>query len=402
MSLLIVGDVHTYAQDPSALVNLDAGIREVREGNFIRALVTLNDLIAKLSAGAGEPVILARAHAYEALAYTQLGDPDAAKGSALLALTANPNIVLAPAEFTPPVIALFESVRGSANKDPEAAGDAAGQSGRFQEALVAYLRAFQALPDPPPAAADQRLREKVIKVVQKLTAMPVVPQAARDHLRKAQDLADAETILGGSSGTASQQAIELRHAIRIAPWWPDPTIRLATVLQKLQRVDEALLNLNLYRLADPDGYAAMVGRTAPKTVADTRAPAAIPAPVGPAVIYVYWPEQQRGGGRQKLLCNEHKVADLQNNRFVTLKAGTGSHNLTFRNKDVTAVVEAGREYYYRASIEGQLVAHIELRQMSADAAKAEMREQQMTVNDTKRTFGTECLAAAPARGRGRQ
>jgi tetratricopeptide (TPR) repeat protein len=404
LSYLIVGDARVHAQDQSAQANLDAGIRELREGNFIRALVTLNDVIAKLSMGTGQSTILARAHAYEALAYTQLGDPDAAKTSALLALTASPNIVIDPVEFTPAAVALFAAVRGPSMLDPEAAAGAAEQSGRFQEAFVAYLRAFQALPDPPPAAADARLREKVIRVAQQLAATPLVPQEARDHLRKAQDLADAEAILGGTSGTALQQAVELRQAIRLAPWWPDPMIRYATVLQKLQRVDEALLNLNLYRLADPDGYAAIVGRAAPKALPEATAPAAIPTPVGPAVIYVYWPEQQRGGGRQKVMCNARKVADLQNNRFMILKAGAGTYHLTFRNNDVTAVVEGGREYYYRASIEGQFqfAQGAQLRPVSTDAAKVEMREQKMKINDAKRTFGAECTAAAPARGRGRQ
>lgn len=391
LALLIVGDVRVHAQDQSAQANLDVGIRELRDGNFIRALVTLNDVIAKLSVGTGQSTILARAHAYEALAYTQLGDPDAAKASALLALTANPNIVLDPAEFTPAAIALFAGVRGPSTLDPEAAASAAEQSGRFQEAFVAYLRAFQSLPDPPPAAADTRLREKLITVARKLAAPPLVPQEARDHLRKAQDLADAEAILGGTSGTALQQAIELRLAIHSAPWWPDPMIRLATVLQKLQRVDEALLNLNLYRLADPDGYAAMVGRAAPKAVPDAKAAVAAPAPVGPAVVYVYWPPQVRGGGRPKVYCDGFRVADLNDHHYVKLSVPAGMHTMKFHKDSLPVAFEPGQTYYLRAAAVGFPV-HAELRMVTPAEGTAEIAEKNIEPNDAKKTYSNGCSA----------
>jgi len=397
---LLVGALLS-AQALSGQAALEAGIRQVREGNFIGGLVTLNDLIATPPTTVDQANVLASAHAYAALAYTQLGQPDAAKTSALMALTANPSVALDTADFTAATIALFDSLRGPAKQDAEAAGRVAEQAGQFQEAFVAYLRAFQALADPPPPAADARVREKLIQVVARLSTAPLVPQDARDHLRKAQDLADAEAILGGTAGTSAQQAIELRQAIRLAPWWPEATIRYAMVLQKLQRVDEALINLNLYKLADAEGYAAMVARSTTKAAAEARAPAAIPPPIGPAVIYVYWPEQQRGGARQKVMCNGRKVADLQNNRFVVLRTGAGSYHLTFRNNDVTAIVEGGREYYYRGSIEGQFqfAQGAQLRPMSADAARAEMRDQKMKINDAKRTFGAECAVPPPTRRR---
>jgi hypothetical protein len=87
-----------------------------------------------------------------------------------------------------------------------------------------------------------------------------------------------------------------------------------------------------------------------------------------------------------------------------LKAGAGSYTLSFRDKAVTAVVEGGHEYYYRASIEGhwQFAMGPELRLMGNDAAKAEMREQETKINDAKRTVAAECSAGAPARGRGRR
>lgn len=197
--------------------------------------------------------------------------------------------------------------------DPEDAGRVSEQAGRFAPAFLSYLKAYQTLPVPPPSADDRRRREKIIGLVGRLETAPVIPAEARAHLTRARELLDAEAILGGAAGVASQQAATaLRQATRLAPWWPDAMFRLATVLQRLDRGEEALLNLDLYRLADPDGFAAKAGRATGREPASTAS--AVPQPAGPALIYVYWPEQQRGGKRQNVLCNGSKVAELENNR----------------------------------------------------------------------------------------
>ena len=216
------------------------------------------------------------------------------RGFAAQALAADPNIAINAPEFPPAVVAMFGELRRPANRDPEAEGDAASQTGGLQEALLAYLRAYQALPEPAAAAADQRLREKIVRVVQKMATKPVVSDDARSHLSKAQDLLDAEAILGGAVGKASEQAaVELRQAIRLAPWWGDATFRLATVQQRLNRVDEALVNLGIYRLADPEGFAARAGRAAPRDASAAppvaAAPPVVPKPSGPAMIYISGP-----------------------------------------------------------------------------------------------------------------
>lgn len=125
----------------------------------------------------------------------------------------------------------------------------------------------------------------------------------------------------------------------------------------------------------------------------------VPRPLGPATIYIYWPEQQRGGGRQKVSCNGKQVAELQNNRYVILKAAPGSHDLAFRDKHVTVVAEAGREYYFRTSIEGQwrFAMGPEIRLTVVDAARTEMQQQGMAVNDARRTLSTECVVPTPNR-----
>lgn len=378
--------------------NLATGIGQLNANDYFRALLTLNEAAGQLATQPGDADLLARVHAYRALAFAKLDQPERARAAVRLALEAKPDMAPAATEFTPAVVTMFEEARRPATADPEAAGRAAEQAGRFQDAFRDYLTAYRALADPAPPADDQRLRERIITVARRLDTAPLIPAEAREQATTADRLLEAESILGTSGGASMQAAAHaLRKAIRIAPWWPEATLKLATAAQKLQRVDEALLNLNLYRLADPDGYAATIAKSTPggAPVAPV-VPAAIPKPPGPATIYIYWPEQQRGGGRQKVFCNGQQVADLQNNRFVVLSAGPGTHELGFRGKRVTASVEAGREYFYRTSIEGHFRFSMgpEIRLTEPGAARDEMRQQEMKVNDARRTRSSQCVAPA--------
>lgn len=394
---LLATHVFARAQAPSAQALLATAISQTRSGDFFRALLTLNDVIGQLSDRPGESATLARVHAYKALAYIGLDQPERAKASALEALKADPQITIDADEFGPKVVALFGGARRPAAGNPEAAGQTAEQAGRFQEAFLAYLNAFQSLPEPPARTDDQRLREKIIRVVQKLDTKPVIPPEAREHLKKADDLLGADAILGSSGTTAPQQAaaVELRLAVRSAPWWPDATFQLATVLQKLQRVDEALLNLNLYKLADPAGYAATVNRANPVRVPEISSPLPAPerAPIVAAILNVYWPKSARafGAGSQKVFCDDQRVADLEKDRFIVLKAVPGTHTVKFRDKTVSALFEGGKEYYLRVQIEGY-PAHLAIHVANPGESAAEMRDKQISLNDTKNTYSTECAA----------
>jgi tetratricopeptide (TPR) repeat protein len=155
-------------------------------------------------------------------------------------------------------------------KGHEAAGQAAEEAGRFEEAFDEYLQALRALPEPPLAAADARLRERIISVVPRLGAPPTVSEEAEQHYMKAQALVEAQEVLGTAADVGALQAAAagFRKAIRAAPWWPDPLIALAKLQQRLKRYDEAADNLRLYRLAQP----------APATTAAVEHPAAAPNP----------------------------------------------------------------------------------------------------------------------------
>ena len=270
-------------------------------------------------------------------------------------------------------------------------------SARLQQAFLSYLNAFQSLPDPPAPADDRRLREKIIRTAQKLPARLIVPPEAADLLKKATDILSAEAILGASAASEQAAAAELRKAIRLAPWSPEATLQLATVLQKLQRVDEAVLNLNLYKLADPAGYTASTDRANP-TRAETAAapPAPKPNALAPAVIHVYFPHAARAAGmKPKLTCDGQSVAELANGRFITLNAAPGFHNFELKGRTAGASFDAGTESYIRIGIEGY-PAHFALHVTEPDKAAAEMREKEVVANDANRTFSAECTSANAA------
>src|SRR5262245_5251886 len=56
----------------------------------------------------------------------------------------------------------------------------------------------------------------------------------------------------------------------------------------------------------------------------------------PATIYIYWPKQQRGNGKPKVLCDGQVVANLQNGRYIVLTAPPGAHTIKFHKGDIAA------------------------------------------------------------------
>ena len=292
------------AQEPSAQAGLATGIGQTRAGDFRRALITLSDVIIQVS---GEPdasatlarcMRTARGPSSASMSHNAHRHPPCWRSAST---QTSWSMRATMAQRSSPC---FARRGGHPLRILKPSADRPNRRVGLRKRSSRYLFAFQALPEPPVPADDQRLREKIIGAVQKLNVKPMIPRTARAHLTKAADLLSAEAILGGATSVAAQQAAvaELRQAIRIAPWWTDATFQLATVLQKLQRVDEALLNLNLYKLADPAGYTAAANRAIP-TKAGTASIDPEPRAVAPAVIYVYFPHAARAMGvKPKLSC----------------------------------------------------------------------------------------------------
>lgn len=398
-----------YAQVPPPRTGLAAGISQIQARDFVNALVTLNDVVAEQTNRPEQAATLATAHAYRAVAFIGLDQPEWARGAALDALKADPRIVVTSAAFGARVAALFESARSPA-RDPEAAAKAAEAAGRFQDAFLGYLSALQSLPEPPPAAADQRLRERIIAVVEKLEPKPSVPEEARTRLARAEALLGQES--AASEMATAQATAELRKAVRLAPWWPEAMVKLATTLQRSGRFDEALINLGLYELADPVGYRAISGPGSPTAVtrpAPVASPAAVAAPApaadpntaAVAVIYIYFPHAARAmGTKSKVLCDGTKVADLAHEHYIALNAAAGYHNVEFKGRNASGAFEAGRTHYIRVGIEGY-PAHFALRIVEAEKAVAEIREKQVLPNEAQNNFSATCtsVAAVPAKKR---
>lgn len=386
------GPASGYPQRATLEADFSAGINRLQVGDFYGALLALKDVVDR-AAAAGDDAMVARAHAYRAVALVGLDQQERARESVRAALAADPDIVIDAEHFGPVVAALSASARGSEGEAPEGRGQAAEQAGRFQDAFLAYLAAYRALPEVPAAEDDQRLRERIINAVLNLGAAPAIPPAARAHLTKADDLVAADALLGGSGGPAAQQAAaaEFRRAVRIAPWWPEALLKLATVQQKLGRIDEALVNLNLYRLADPDGYLALY-RPEPANAA-ARAPTEPPAarPAGPAVLYVYWLPTRRTffNHKPKAICDGQHVGNLANGHYLRLSAPPGYHTLKVSGKELSMIFEADRAYYVRLSIEG-FPARLTMRLTPPDEGADEIRRRGIVINEPKHTFSAEC------------
>ena len=374
---------------------LKSGIARVEAGDFRMGIMTLNEVIDPDSTASASDQ--ARAHAYRAQAYLGLNEPERARAALLLALKADASVKVTAPPFSLALVNLFEAVTAPADANHEATAAAAAAAGNYQQAFVHYLSAYEALPDPAPTADDRRLRERIIDVVRRLNTRPAIPAEAAAHFDKATQLLEAEAVLGaGGTATAEAAATELQRAIRIAPWWPEATFKLAGLEQKLQRVDAALINLNLYKRADPEGYAAA---TAPKTALPREAAAPrlasrpATAVIPPATIYVYWlPTSRSFGKHPKTLCDGQQVAELGAGRFIKLTAPPGAHTIKFYNKDISRSFDSGKEHYVRIDIEG-FPAHFALKAVKPEDARAEMEARKITPNDANRTFALECAAA---------
>ncbi len=134
----------------------------------------------------------------------------------------------------------------SAQSSKEAEGRAAEQAGRLREALTHYVAALQSVSEG--SADDQRLRETIIKLVQKLSPPPAVPEEARRFSVRGQiAIKDAKT-----AADFDEAAKEFGKAVRVAPWWADGYINQGVALEKAGKFNEAARALKFYLLAAPN------------------------------------------------------------------------------------------------------------------------------------------------------
>ena len=124
---LALWQIPVRAQAPTADADLSTGIRQVREGDFDAALITLDGVAKRLAAEKGREKDLARAYTYLAIAYVGLAQQEKAKAEFKEAWRADKSMTLSPKEFPPSIVEFFEQARkeGEAEARAQAAARAA-------------------------------------------------------------------------------------------------------------------------------------------------------------------------------------------------------------------------------------------------------------------------------------
>jgi hypothetical protein len=112
----------TRAQSTDADATLAAGIRQYRDGEFERAVFTLDSAARLLEEGPAKTPELIRAYAYLGAAYVELNSEPIARAKFHHALQLDPALALSKEEFPRKVLVVFESVKAAAGvKAPESA-----------------------------------------------------------------------------------------------------------------------------------------------------------------------------------------------------------------------------------------------------------------------------------------
>ncbi len=128
----------------------------------------------------------------------------------------------------------------------EEMGQAAEQAGKFREALTHYTAALQSFTEG--SSDDQRLREKIIAIAQKLNPRPAIQEEAERYLLRGEAAVEVAVDEGGFDKAAK----EFKGALRFAPWSSQGYFNLALVEEKAGRYKESIRNWKLYLLAAPN------------------------------------------------------------------------------------------------------------------------------------------------------
>ena len=128
----------------------------------------------------------------------------------------------------------------------QALGRQAEQAGKLRQALNHYVAALQSATEG--SSKDLELREKVIRLAQKIQPSPEVPEEAERYFARGE--AAVETALDKQGYVRA--ADEFRKVLNIAPWVANGYFNLGVVLDKAGKYDEAINNLNFYLITVPD------------------------------------------------------------------------------------------------------------------------------------------------------
>ncbi len=132
-----------------------------------------------------------------------------------------------------------------AQSPEEIAARSAEQSGRLGEALTQYTSALQKLASG--SADDQRLREAIIRVAQRMSPRPLIPDEARNRMIRGR----AAFKLAKSPADMKDAINEFRLAVNSAPWLGEAYFNLALVYEKAENYPEAIWSYRFYLATQP-------------------------------------------------------------------------------------------------------------------------------------------------------
>jgi hypothetical protein len=116
--VLLLSAPGTVLADPSPSppppADLAEGIRQVRAGDLEDAVITLDDVVRRLTAEQADTRLLSQAYAYLAIAYIGLAQQEKAKQQFLEAWKIDKTLALSPHEFPPRVVEMFEQTKREA------------------------------------------------------------------------------------------------------------------------------------------------------------------------------------------------------------------------------------------------------------------------------------------------
>lgn len=118
---------------------------------------------------------------------------------------------------------------------------AKGDSAQALGALARTLVKAQGSSGP-----ENDIRTKILRYAGGLSSPPALPDAAREHLIRADYMIK-------NNRSASDIESELSKVLQVAPWWPDGYINLGLAQAAAGRHQEARTNLELYLVAAPSG-----------------------------------------------------------------------------------------------------------------------------------------------------
>lgn len=121
----------------------------------------------------------------------------------------------------------------------------AEQAGKPREALTHYVSALGSVPEG--SADDERLREKIILLAQKLDPPPAISEEAERYMGHGK----AAFKIAENPSDIQAAAQGFQKASDLAPWWADAYFNLALAYEQGKKYKEAIFNLKLYLLAAP-------------------------------------------------------------------------------------------------------------------------------------------------------